>query len=405
MFHREPTPLFDVVIGIRSDSVYGLIVMNAADTEKPLILYSIEEPIREYVGTNVDDMFHALKEALFSATLSLAQNGFRALKDHAPHAKVSHLFVVSGAPFGTTVTRTIRLSKDKPFKVTPDFIQHVVEESKIATDAAKRESIVTQALGVRVVNTAILDARLNGYTVHTFQGQEASELLLSEVVEVVPELIKKTLEETEKNLLPHVPMREHTYAFALSLVMREHYPHTPHMIAFDVHAHHTECVLIRDGVLLEHTMAEYGISHAVAEIGSKLKTLNAEAYGHLRGYGLTIQHEDVETALSEVADAHAEVVIAKLTELKSRCVLPKEVIVLTSTDYAKYASAVAERAFARVGGAETCTVRPMSEHDIRSLVQEGESAATSSIASAILARFVHIQHALHRVDTTKVEVY
>ena len=112
MFHRDPSlHAFDIVIGIRSDSVHALVVEVGGELAKPVVVFSVEEYIRAHDDTNTDESLHALKEALLSATLLLSQNGLGALAEYRHGAQVQGVAVVAGAPYGHAVTRYISLTK------------------------------------------------------------------------------------------------------------------------------------------------------------------------------------------------------------------------------------------------------------------------------------------------------
>jgi hypothetical protein len=313
--------------------------------------------------------------------------------------------LVAATPFGATVTRFITLKKDTPFKATPDFIRRMIEEAEAQSDAPKREIMTYQETGMHMVGRAILEARLNGYPVQKFTGQEVKEVSLAEMIALVPDLLKQTLLEAEKNLLPHVPVEPHVYTFALFLVLREHYPHTPSFCIVDIHAHHSECTLVRDGLLIHHTLIPFGIGNAATVLAEKLGTLESEAFAHLKDAGSASQHGDVSPFIVSLIEEHAKKLRTCISELEAQFVLPKDCILISPRDYDAYTKAVATKAFLAPENSVEHVVHTLGDAELEAMVDRGENVSQYAPVTAILARFVHIERERGFEDSSKIEVY
>jgi len=406
MFSRAQKRVFDIVIGIHSDIMYVLIVETETIEKKPIIHYYTHERIRNCSLTDTDDAFHALKETLLSVTLSLAQNGFKKMRDLGGHIHPQTLFVVAGAPFGATVTRSIALSKDTAFAVTSDFVKKVIEEAEKQVDPKSAEIAVFSEHGMHVSNRLMANAQLNGYSVNSFTGQHATELLLSEIVEIVSSVIHETLKEAEKNLLPHVPIVEHTFSLAIASFLKNLYPHTKNFLVVELHTQGTECLLIQNDVLVEHANTNYGFADAAKHLSEKVGTLEGEGELHLKDYGTDTVYEDMHTLVTNEVDTHATELKKILAALHVKYVLPKDIFVLNSQHYDRYAEQVVKVAvdaeYKNV--AHTTHILTQTEIDDQAILQL-DVTEPLSVSALILASFVHMERNRTAKNTSDIAVY
>lgn len=406
MFNRAHKRVFDIAIGIHSDLMTVLIIETDHIEKKPIIHYYTHEKIRKYDLSNPEDAYHALKETLLSVTLSLAQNGFKKMRDLGGHIHPQSLFVIAGAPFGATVTRKITLSKDTAFAVTPDFIKHVVEEAEKQNDAKSGEIAVFSESGMHVSSRLLSNALLNGYSVASFTGQKATELHLHEIIEVVSSVVGEILKDAEKNLLPHVPMVEHTFSLAVATFLKALYPHTKSFLAVEFHTQGTECILIQNGVLTEHTSISYGFADAAKHLSESAGTLEGEAETHLHEYGKDTLYEDMQSMVTDEVATHALTLKEMLLSLHTNYVLPNDVFVLSSEPYDGYSTAVVEQATKAMYQDVRFAIHSLSETEIDDrVISQLDVTESLSISALIIALFVHMERNRNAKDTGELAVY
>lgn len=406
MFSRAQKRVFDIVIGIHSDVMCVLIVETETIEKKPIIHYYTHERIRDYSLNDSEDAFHALKEALLSITLSLAQNGYKKMRDLGGHIHPQSMFVIAGAPYGATVTRTISLCKEEPFAVTVEFVRKLIEEAEAQSDSKSAEIAVYSEHGMHVSNRLMTNAKLNGYPVKSFTGQHATELVLSEIVEVVSSIIGETFKEAEKNLLPHVPIIEHTFSLAVASFLKNLYPHTKDFMVLDFHSKGTECFLIEDNALVEHKNSNYGFSNAAAHLSETIGTISGEGELHLKEFGLDTMYEDTHTAVLSEVETHAVELKTLISNLHLTHVLPKDIFVIHSMPYEKYTDAVIKSAVPSEYRTANYTTHHLTQTEIDDLViMQLDIAEPLSVSALILAKFVHMERNRTAKDTATLAVY
>ena len=406
MFGNAQKRVFDIVIGMHSDLMNVLIVETDLIEKKPIIHYYAHERIRNYDLNNTEDVYHALKETLLSVTLSLAQNGFKKMSDLGGHIHPQSLFVVAGAPFGATVTRSISLVKDEPFSVTADFVKHVVEEAERQEDSKSSEIAMFSEHGMHVSHRLLTNALLNGYPVSTFTGQQATELLLSEIVEVVSSLIGETLKDAEKNLLPHVPIIEHTFSLATATFLKSLYPHTKSFLIVELHTQGTECILIQDGVLVEHKNVNYGFVDTSKHLVEVAGTVAGETETYMHEFGKDTMYEDMQVLVTSEVATHALKLQEVLLALHTNYVLPKDIFVISSESYENYTNAVVKTAVEAQYRNAPLTLHTLTQTEIDDLViSQLDITEPLSLNALVLALFVHMERNRTAKNSGELAVY
>ena len=88
-------------------------------------------------GAEESENIRRIKETLFSASLTLSQDGIKALHEHNPKARLSKMYVTCSTPWSYTTARNVYYEEDENFRVTDEIIDDLVKgaESEMLSEA------------------------------------------------------------------------------------------------------------------------------------------------------------------------------------------------------------------------------------------------------------------------------
>ncbi len=345
LIHHTHVP-YALVLDIGSGSV-GVAVIEIDHThEKPLIIYAHRERIRNPKDHSPEEYLRILKEAVLAATLELSSNGLKALREHAPGARVDAIKVVYAAPWSELAARTIRLEKDEPVRATKDLVESLVKEALARADSAHHEELIFEQSGLEVVHQELIDGRLNGYPVTDFTGQECVTIDVVHLSELVPRAVRATLSEASKNLLPHPSIVERSFACVVARVARTVFPHMDSFITIEMTGGGTELTVIEDGVVRDSFCATTGTHAFEQEVAERLGTIESEVRGHIRDYATNTSHDEATDAINEARGAYKDLITKLLAEAKELYLIPNHLITIADPDYRDTFLGIAEEAFA-----------------------------------------------------------
>lgn len=344
ILHHAVLP-YAIIIDIGSGSVGVAIIEVSAEQKKPLIIYTHRERIRVTSKKTEDEFIRALKEALLAATLELSSNGMKALHAHDHHARIETIHVLYASPWSEVVSRIIKVEKEEPLKATNALIETLVEEAlKQARTDTHEDTIFTNA-GLEVINTAIIDAKLNGYPVTDFLGQTCTSIELTHLSELAPKSVRDALRESEKHLLAHPIVTEHTFTATVTAVAKKIYPHTGSFIAIEVTGEATECAIVQHGVLYQNFYTLFGTHSFERALAKQLGTLEDEARAHITDYIFHTTRDDVTAAIQEVREIYKTELKRLLDIIRIHYVLPQDVVLTTEPNYKEFYMTLLEEVY------------------------------------------------------------
>src|SRR3989338_878408 len=124
-FKRTKDTRCGVIISIKSGSVEGSIILSSHRQKLPVVVYTSETlmPLR---ADAEPDRVLAMRRALFSVMVALAQDGMKVLYAQQKRARVDRVLVSCGAPWSNTITQRIHFEQDAPFTVTPRLVDEII---------------------------------------------------------------------------------------------------------------------------------------------------------------------------------------------------------------------------------------------------------------------------------------
>jgi hypothetical protein len=315
---------------------------NAGD--RPYILYSYREPIRPPRELGALHLLRSLKEALLAATLEVTSAGVHLLKEH--HGTIQTVHILYAAPWADVVSRTISLEKPEPFSATKSLVDTLVAEALASPDIKTHEDLIFERTGFEVVFQEIIGARLNGYPIADFSGQECTTIDLTHVSELVFHDVREMVHDAARHLTLHTNVIEHVFARTSINAVSRVFPHTDSYLLIEYTGAATEAILIQDGSVRESASSAVGSHSFLQELALRLNTSESEAQTYIRDYITRTTHEDVTAAIGEAREAYKTVLGKLFAELQHFAVLPRNIITLADSEYKDFFLTLVEESYA-----------------------------------------------------------
>lgn len=396
LLHHAPLP-YILILDIGSGSVGVSIAEVDRGEKKPLIIYTYRVQLRVAKKKSQDEFIRVLKEALLEATLDFSGNGMNRLAEHDSHASIDTIHVVYGSPWSELVARHIHVEKDEPIKVTDDVLQTIITEAEKQAATAAHELTIFESSGLLVIKKEVIDVKLNGYSVHECIGQKCVSIELTLLAELVPQTVRDAMQESEKNLIAHAHVSEHTSAKILTHCARTIYANDEDTLVVEISGEATECAVVKKGVVYENFFTLFGIHTFERELASSLGTIPEEARSHLKDYATNTSHEEVETAVQTIRTVYKNDFLKLLQSVESKYVLPQRIVVYIDPFYREMYCTLVEEIYASLK--TDYKFFAVDDQLVDQFVEYGDDVEHDEHA-ALAALFFHTEHSTHSVKAT-----
>jgi len=344
LLHHAPLP-YILVLDIGSGSVGVSIAEVDREEKKPLILYTYRALLRVTTKKSQDEFIRTLKEALLEATLDFSSNGMRLLTEHDQSARIDTIHVVYASPWSELVARHIHVEKDSPVRATEDLIQTIIGAAEKQATVASHEKIIFESSGLAVIHKDVVDAKLNGYPVHEFTGQKCVNIEVTLLSELVPQVVRDAMRESEKNLIAHAHVIEHTSAKLLTLSAKRIFDNAEDVLTIEITGEATECAVMKHGVVYENFFTLFGMHTFERELARTLGTIPDEARSHLKDYAINTSHDEVNSAVQLIRTRYKAELLTLLQSIETKYALPSRVVVLVDPLYREMYSTLIEEIY------------------------------------------------------------
>ena len=386
--NSEKAKVYSALIDISSGSVGVGIVVSNHESASPTLLYThrINMRITKYDSIKADDL-RRVREALFSASLILSQEGHLALKEQDPHAKITKIFVTCSAPWSFTLVQNVEYENDIRFKVSHSIISDLIKSAvmEISNQLKDNPSFISD--GFETVEEITTDVKINDYAVSNPIGLSGTSISLSHVVGIVPKEIASGVHEVHEKLFKSSTYNIHTYIMVMFYVIRDLFKNVHSMCIINITGEATEFGIAEHDILIENNHVAYGSNSFVREIMQMTGKPQSDVLSSMHAY-----LENTHTSTSEVEkciETYSDRVAESLKKILERRSIPKEVCISVHGPHERLFKEVIIKAFKKVSTSERRII--LIEPNIIEHIVEGN---TDDTYLAFGARFFHISQAL-----------
>lgn len=395
MFHfrrHSSDAVYGALIDISSGSIGVAIVMSPIGEKLPKILYTHRNTMRitKHSPEKQSDV-RRLHEALFSALLTLSQEGKQILTQHDANAVISKLYVTCSSPWSYTVARTVCLENDDPFKITNSIINDLIQsaETEILNHLEEQTRIPDELFSI--VERATVDITVNEYPVSQPLNLKGTSISLSHVSGIILQEILDAVHDVQEKLFPNTTLRAHTYMLVMYCVMRDVFPRLNSMCIIDVTAESTEFGVVEKGLLIENDAIPIGSTTFVRNIMATTNKPSVDIQSHMSFVGdeAHLLTSDFEPHIAEYEQALTELIV----HIMSRRTIPQDIIITTHKPYEHFFAPLIVRAFE-----QALHVQPNVLSIREGIIKEISNGADEDVYLALAARFFHKLHGCGELD-------
>lgn len=332
LFGNDDAVSYGVLIDISSGSVGIAIAESNPESPTPAILYSerISMRITKH-GAEETENIRRIKETLFSASLTLSQDGIKALHEHNPSARLSKMYVTCSTPWSYTTARNVYYEEDENFRVTDEIIDDLVKgaESEMLSEATDAEHIKGDVF--EIVERATVDYTINDYAILNPRKLMGKTFGLTHIGGLVPSEIFDSIEEIHAKFFPQTELKVHTYMFAMYCVLRDLFPAYPSLLIIDVTAETTEYALVEDSILIENTFTASGSSSFIRDTMTETGQPASDIQSLMSTESGTT-HLDSST-IAQSIDTYKKQISEMILKLQEKKIVPNTVVVTSQMPY------------------------------------------------------------------------
>ncbi|MEY3784108.1 MAG: hypothetical protein RLZZ230_430 [Candidatus Parcubacteria bacterium] len=399
------TDRYGVLIDVGSGSVLTAIVFSAANQKLPQIVWSHREhaPLR-----NIDSMEQSAKAvmtALVNATMQLDSTGRKVLYDFDHNAKLSEVQCTISAPWSYTVTKNINYNQEKPYLITEELIEDLIEtvQEKIKSDINENETLLH--LGLSVITRGTMDVQANGYRVPFPAGNKAKTLTIARSSVIAQQYLIDVVDEMRDKLFQSAKVSKLSFMLVMYEMTRKFFGRGQDTCLIDVTYEATEIGVIRDGVLTYCTHAPFGAFSLAREISGIVGVTLHEAFGYLHTETPYTFIETLTKSQKEDVEAVFESYVEKLTQLfhetGDSLSIPKQISLNTDLKSEPLFIDLIEKAVKRTIKTEPKIIL-VSEEIIKILKEDesrkGKSSLPFDSALLLAAQFFHTKDEQHSFE-------
>lgn len=378
--------VYAALIDISSGSVGVAIVATQENDGVPTLLYTHRTHMRitKYDSVKADNL-RRVREALFSASLLLSQEGYLTLKGHDPHAKISQVYVTCSSPWSYTLAQNVQYENDIRFKINQSIIDDLIQSAVQGISNHLKDNALLTEEGFETVEQATMDIRVNDYQVTNPVGLSGTTVSLSHIVGLVPKEISTGVHEVQDKLFRNSEHRIHTYILVMFCVIQDMFRKINSLCIIDVTGEATEFGIAENGLLLENTYIPHGSNTFIRSIMQKTGKPQSDVSSLMQAYS-----ENSQTSIAELGE-HIDLFVENLAEglrkILERRALPKEIFITVHRPHEKLFKDMITAAFKKVS--------PETRHIVlvdSTLVNEISKGENDDVYLALGARFFHKLH-------------
>ena len=323
--------LFD----IGSSSVGGGVVTFS--NGRPKIVYTNREQFSFEREINQKKLLTNMLRALEKSADDIQKNGMVHLTFTAFGARrVKDIFCVLSAPWCLSRTRILKVKKDEPFTVTPNFLERIAEaeELEFDKDAPKiGDGLYEGNDKLSAVEKKIIKIRLNGYELRLPIFKKVTNLELSLFISVTTKEIKEKIEKAIAKIFGQSQQPEfNSFVLTSFTALRDSFSDTNNFIFMDVSGEVTELAFVRHQVILETISFPYGRNTLIRRLAQILKTEPALAESLL---ALRLNHK-TEEALKIAGAEWLKFLDTTVADFAKDDFVPIKVFLTADQDVRKY---------------------------------------------------------------------
>ncbi|GMQ94964.1 MAG: hypothetical protein BMS9Abin13_074 [Patescibacteria group bacterium] len=316
------------ILDIGSSSVGGAIVLLKEDG-KPNVIYSTRKEIAFQDKLDFERFFTLMLKTLKSVLVEM---------EKVAGGPPKSFFCLLSSPWYTSATRIVNVSKDKPFTVTPQIVDMLIESEARAMSTAVGTNKKTGEEESEIMDIQNIQIKLNGYETSNPYDKSVRNI---EIALFISMSSKRVLDSVKKEIFKifhsrHV--RFSSFALVALSTLRDIFTDKDDFLFMDVTGEVTDVSIIRNNVLMETISFPLGKNFLTREAMKGLSATPEEAMSMLtmyrEGTSAASTARRLESILSDARKKWLTFFADSLRNLSRELSVPNTVFLAASQDIA-----------------------------------------------------------------------
>src|SRR3989338_4376293 len=343
--HREKNGRrFAVIFDIGSASIGGAFVeLNTGKV--PDIIFTTRRDIPFQEKLNFDRFLNSMIKTLEELFALMQKAGGRTRVDQA--------YCVLASPWYASQTRLIKYSQETPFAITADGLDKLIKKE---IELFRESKLFTRSKGgdtpPEIVESKIIQIKLNGYEMKDPYGKKASELEVAVYISMIPGSIRASINESIAKFCHPRGLHFSSFSFTAFDTIRDIFPDESSFLFMDIAGEVTDISLASDNVLLESISFPAGknmlIRSLMKGMHSTITVASSELKLYLEGKSTRDHAKQIEEILNEETSQWKILFEDALTQFASEFPIPRTIFYTADDDVTKwFETAIHEANFSR----------------------------------------------------------
>ncbi|MCX6736323.1 MAG: hypothetical protein NTZ13_04530 [Candidatus Parcubacteria bacterium] len=263
-------PAIAIIFDIGNSSVGGAAVL-LHPKNKPKLLHTVRKDMASQEKFDVDRFVSSMIETLEKVAQDISAVHL------PPHSeKVFSCFLSS--PWYVSQTRMIQKNFETPVKISSRMLEEIQRKEIGDFKALEIKEMGADAI---VLETKIIQTKLNGYETSDPEGKEATDFQMAMYVSISPEKIVESITEKIKKIFHAHSLHFHSFPFSSFVVIRDLF-HEKNFLFMDISGEVTDLTLVRDNTLRETVAFPLGKNFLMRKIANDTGSTLQESASQFR---------------------------------------------------------------------------------------------------------------------------
>lgn len=326
-----------VIFYMGSSSVAGAIV-QFQNGFAPKILFTVTEHISITEQPSSKQFLSLMIDALEAVAQKIHRDGLvrLTLREQKNILNIKNIHCVFSSPWYVSQTKNISVEHEKPFTITPAFIEDLVGKEAVTIEgmAPNNPSVQTTVNGNVVIEKKVMRVQMNGYKIQDPYGHSTREATISLFVSTTSKDIPAKVESAIRKHFHFHTLQFHSFALVVFNALRDMQNTGRNFMAVDVGGEITDIAVIKDDIILETVSFPIGKNSlfrmAATELGSTpdlaVSMLKMYAEGRLD----KTQALKMETVLASFETEWLKNFHTSLSDISKTMFIPKKIFLTSS---------------------------------------------------------------------------
>jgi cell division ATPase FtsA len=269
---QKPDEEIAVVFDIGSGSIGAALVRFSAHGI-PTTLFSHREPLTFQHSVTSRRLLSSMTKLLKNVADHVQKEGLSHLhRSLLGTPRIQHVFCIFTSPWYVSQTKTMTISKEKPFLITKNSVQDILskQEDELLKELGEGKYERQFGSNLKVLERKVIHTSLNGYEVGDPVGKRGREFEVTFFVSFISKDVSDAVEAVLRKAFHFKEFECYSSALSLTTAIRDVFPNDQSFLIADITGEVTDISFISKGVLLETSSFPLGRSMLIRSVVDEL---------------------------------------------------------------------------------------------------------------------------------------